>query len=86
MDKRKNEIILDISSSSPLEVTTKAGKLTVSAVENMKKESPNALTKTTPNQLASTTQPQKIKIEIPSKSGTLHVHATTIKDNKLDVS
>lgn len=64
---------------SPLEVTMKAGKLIVSVVEDMKKESPQiALAK---NQLAS--QKQQKSIELFTKSGSLLVHATT-KGDKLD--
>lgn len=64
---------------SPLEVTTKAGKLIVSAVEDLIKESPKAL-ELAPNQ---TGVQLKKSIELPTKLGTLLVHATT-QDNKLD--
>lgn len=67
---------------SPLEVTMKAGKLIVSVVEDMKKESPQkALANTAPNQLAS--QKQQKSIELLTKSGSLLVYATT-KGDKLD--
>lgn len=60
---------------SPLEVTTKAGKLIVSAVEA-------ALAKPAPNQLKPQ-QPLQQSIELATKSGTLLVHAMT-KNDKLD--
>lgn len=74
----KGEISLE---KSPLEVTTKAGKLIVSVVEDMKKEPQKALTNVAPNQLTSSQQPKPI--EILTKNGTLLVHTTT-KDDKLD--
>lgn len=74
-----NETSVD---KSPLEVTTKAGKLIVSAVEDLKKESPVALSNLTPNQLASV-QPSHKSIELITKKGTLHIRATT-KNDKLD--
>lgn len=49
---------------SPLEVTTKAGKLVVSVVKDLKKDSPTS-------------------IEHPTKNGTLLVHASVTKDDKL---
>lgn len=64
---------------SPLEVSTKAGKLIVSAVDDMKKEPPTALTQTTPSQLASV-PPQQKSIELTTKKGTIFVHATTKND------
>lgn len=67
---------------SPLEVTTKAGKLIVSAVEDMKNETPKALTNIEPNQLASQQKKQK-SIELSTKNGSLLVLATT-KNDKLD--
>lgn len=69
---------------SPLEVTTKAGKLIVSAVEDMKK--PKALANIAPNQLASSQQQQQQQqksIEVSTKNGSLLVLATT-KGDKLD--
>lgn len=67
---------------SPLEVSMKAGKLIVSVVEDMKKESPQkALTNVAPNQLASPKQSKPI--ELYMKNGTLLVHAHT-KGDKLD--
>ena len=67
---------------SPLVVTTKAGKLIVSAVEDMKNEPQKSLANVNqPNQLISGQQPKSI--EILTKNGTLLVHAIT-KDDKLD--
>lgn len=65
---------------SPLEVTTKAGKLIVSVVEDMKKESPSK-SNLPSNQLIPQQQQQSIKLF--TENGTLIVHATT-KDDKLD--
>lgn len=77
---------------SPLEVTMKAGKLIVSAVEDLKKETPKSLEKLGPNQLkiqqpaqSQLQQPQVLKsIELPTKNGTLFVQATVTKNNQLD--
>lgn len=66
---------------SPLEVTTKAGKLIVSAVEDMKNDPQKSLANVAPNQLTSAQQPKSI--ELLTKNGTLLVHAIT-KDDKLD--
>lgn len=66
---------------SPLEVTTKAGKLIVSVIEDMKKDPQNVPTNVPPNQLTSSQQPKSI--EVLTKNGALLVHATT-KDDKLD--
>lgn len=96
--KRKNEPSDNSTRSdvtlekSPLEVTMKAGKLIVSAVEDLKKETPKALEKIGPNQLKiqqpiqpQLQQPQMAKsIELPTKNGTLLVHALTTKSNQLD--
>lgn len=70
----------------------KAGKLIVSAVEDLKKETPKSLEKLGPNQLKiqsptqAQLQPPQISksIELPTKNGTLLVHATTTKNNQLD--
>lgn len=86
--KPENQNIIQIADKSflprksPLEVTTKAGKLIVSAVEDMKNETPKALTNIEPNQLASQQKKQK-SIELSTKSGSLLVSATTTND-KLD--
>lgn len=78
---------------SPLEVTMKAGKLIVSAVEDLKKETPKSLEKLGPNQLKIQppappqlqAPPQKLKsYELPMKNATLLVHATTTATNQLD--
>lgn len=66
---------------SPLEVTTKAGKLIVSAVEDMKNDPQKSIANVAPNQLTSAQQPKSI--ELLTKNGTLLVHAIT-KDDKLD--
>lgn len=63
--------------NSPLEVTTKAGKLIVSAVEALAKPLPNQL-KPQPSQ-----QLQQQSIELTTKKGTLLVHAMT-NNEKLD--
>lgn len=66
---------------SPLEVTTKAGKLIVSAVEDMRNDPQKSIANVASNQLASPQQPKSI--ELLTKNGTLLVHAIT-KDDKLD--
>lgn len=60
-----NKILPNDTVKGPLEVTTKAGKLVVSVVEDMKKESPKS-------------------IEHPTKNGTLLVHTSVTKDDKLN--
>lgn len=86
--KPENQNIIQIADKSflprksTLEVTTKAGKLIVSAVEDMKNETPKALTNIEPNQLASQQKKQK-SIELSTKNGSLLVSATTTND-KLD--
>lgn len=70
----------------------KAGKLIVSAVEDLKKETPKSLEKLAPNQLKiqSPAQPQlqepltSKSYELPMKNATLLVHATTTINNQLD--
>lgn len=65
---------------SPLEVTTKAGKLIVSVVEDMKKETPKDVAKVAPKQVI---PQQQRSIEVLTKNATLLVHANT-RNNKLD--
>lgn len=70
----------------------RAGKLIVSAVEDLKKETPKALEKVAPSQLRiqqpiqqQLQPPPNLKsIELSTKNGTLLVHAITTKNNQLD--
>lgn len=83
-----------LSEKSPLAVTMKAGKLIVSAVEDLKNESPKAIEKVSSNQLKiqqltpvqQQLQPlhEQKTIELSTKNGTLLVHALTSKTNHLD--
>lgn len=71
-----------LTEKSPHELTTKAGKLIVSVIEDLKKEPNKALTNLQPIQL--TSQPSTPKsIEMHTKKGSIIVH-TTSKDNKLE--
>lgn len=83
----------DLSEKSPLAVTMKAGKLIVSAVEDLKKESPKALDNVASSQLKIQPLPvqqqlqapqTKKSIEFTTKNGKLLVHALTTKTNELD--
>lgn len=67
------------TSSGPLDIKTKAGKMIISAVEDIQKETPITIIKKSSTATDHT-------IDLFNKSGTLNVLATTTKDNKLDVS
>lgn len=69
----------DAATSGPMDIKTKAGKMIVSAVEDIQKETPITLIK------KETDAPANI-VDLSTKSGTLNITATTTKDNKLDVS
>lgn len=67
------------SSDSPMDIKTKGGKMIISAIENIQKETPITIIKNL------TTEAPGHTVDLSNNSGTLNVQATT-KDNKLDVS
>lgn len=67
------------NNDGPMDIKTKGGKMIISAIENIQKETPLTIIKT------ATTETPANTVDLSNNSGTLNIQATT-KDNKLEVS